>query len=216
MYRAYFYKVVCKRLRTRNTKMQFAHIEAFDRRFIMSAREVQLHHFLGIKGTIIESNLEELELDENNLTICYGKFLCQPDYKQSEEIFNYILLNKKCGLFCITDTDFDDEIIEISYLCYADIKLYERDHLGWIPFAAVIYGEEKAMNYLQKPNSSHAIECTFRSSNNPIILDIFNRAGVFAIKSIEKRIPKNQKITLDNWHTFIDDDRAISTAKKIF
>lgn len=205
-----------KRSRTRNTKMQFAHIEAFDRRFIMSAREVQINHFLGINGTIIENNLDDVELDENNLTICYGKFLCQPNYKQNEEIFNYIQLNKKCGLFCITDTNFDNETIEISYLCYADIKLYDRDHLGWIPFVAAIYGEEKAINTLKSHKGSHAIECTFRISNDPIILDIFNRLGVFAIKSIEKRIPKNQKVTLDNWHTFIDDDRAISTAAKIF
>lgn len=201
----------------RNTKMQFAHIEAFDGHFIISAKEAQIYHNLGIDCTTIESDLENLDFDESNLTICYGKFLCQPEYKQSKEILNYILLNKKCGLFCITDTHFDNKTLEIGYLCYADIKLYERDHLGWIPFVAAIYGEEKTINHLKNQNNSHASECTFRSrDHSPIILDIFNRAGVFAIKSIEKRIPKDTKITLDNWHTFVDDERAISTAKKIF
>lgn len=196
--------------------MQFAHIERFNRRFIISAAEVQIDHILGLSCEIVENNLENLTLDESNLTICYGKFLCQPDLCQSKEIFKYINLNKNSGLFCITNTDFDNKRIEINYLSYADIKLYERDYLGWIPFAAVIYGEEKTLDYIKNRKSKHSIECTFRISKDPIILDIFNRSGVFAIKSIERRIPKGQRISLENWKTFVDDDRAISTAKKIF
>lgn len=195
--------------------MQFVHFEAFENRhFLMSAEEISIHHQLGIDCEIKESNLEDLDFDDN-FNICYGKFLCQPD-KKNEDILKYINLNKRCGLFCIIDTNIDKRTIEISYLCYADIKLYERDHLGWIPFAAVIYGEEKAINHIKNRNNSHATECTFRIGKDPIIIDILNRSGVFAIKSIENRIPKTQQITLENWLSFVDDERAISTAHKIF
>ncbi|KGQ44612.1 hypothetical protein JP28_03845 [Gallibacterium anatis] len=197
--------------------MQFVHLEAFENHhFLMSVNEVYIHHHLGIDCKIEESKLEDLDLDENNLTICYGKFLCQPEHKKNEDIFKYINLNKRCGLFCIVDTNIDSRTIEISYLCYADIKLYERDNLGSIPFSAVICGEEKAINHIKNKKGSHAIECTFRRSEDPIILDVFNRLGVFAIKSIENRISKKQKITLENWLSFVDDERAISTAHKIF
>lgn len=197
--------------------MQFVHFEAFENRhFLMSAEEISIHHQLGIDCEIKESNLEDLDFDENNFTICYGKFLCQPEHKENADILKYINFNKRCALFCIIDTNFDKRSIEISYLCYADIKLYERDHLGWIPFAAVIYGEEKAINLIKNRNSSHSTECTFRIGKDPIIIDILNRSGVFAIKSIEKRIPKKQQITLENWLSFVDDERAISTAKNIF
>lgn len=197
--------------------MQFVHFEAFENRhFLMSAEEISIHHQLGIDCEIKESNLENLDLD-NNFTICYGKFLCQPEHKKNENILKYINLNKKCGLFCIIDTNIDKRTIEISYLCYADIKLYERDHLGWIPFSALIYGEEKAINHIKnRSNSRNATECTFRIGKDPIIIDIFNRSGVFAIKSIENRIPKTQQITLENWLSFVDDERAVSTAKNIF
>ncbi|GAB1672330.1 hypothetical protein [Mannheimia haemolytica] len=196
--------------------MQFAHIEAFERRFIISAAEAQIHQIFGIDCSIIENNLEDLVLDENDLTICYGKFLCQPEFSQRENWLDYIDINKNKAMFCVVNKDFDKKSIEISYLSYAAIKLYNRDHLGFIPFAAAIYGEEKALRHIQYRKTSQAVECTFRMGKDPIILDIFNRSGVFAIKSIEKRIPKGRKISLDNWLTFVDDDRAISTAAKIF
>ncbi|MBR0574474.1 MULTISPECIES: hypothetical protein [Pasteurellaceae] len=197
--------------------MQFALKPAFDSQFIFSAYEFQIEYHLGVDEKLICNDLNSLDFsDDCELTIVYGKFLCQPEHKENNLILEDILRNKNKGLFCIVDDSrLDKKEIEIGYFAYKDIKLYEREPLGYVPFSMLIYGEEKAINKIKKGRKTQSIEASFRyNEEDPIVLNFYNRLGVFAMKSVEKRI--KQPLTIDNWLQFVDDERALRVAKSIY
>lgn len=194
--------------------MQFAHINMLDRHYVMSAKEQTLFEKLGLEAQFTGSDFDTLTLDDKPYQLVYGKFICQAGNKDDKRMPDYITLNKGCGLFCITDYHLEKRTAELAYLIYEDIKLYEPDHLGWYPFAALIKAEDKVIEAINK-TASFALECSFLHPDMEIILNLVNRAGLFALKTIEKGIATEVTLTKDNWLDYIDDARALAIAATI-
>ncbi|MGG5276279.1 hypothetical protein [Pseudomonas syringae pv. coryli] len=85
-----------------------------------------------------------------------------------------------------------------------------------IPFSAVIQAPSEVITKIGAKNSVQAVTAFLRLQHDMTALDnIFNRSGLMAFKGIERR-QRDEEVSLSNWKTFADPDRAARTAQRIF
>lgn len=104
-------------------------------------------------------------------------------------------------------------------IAFHDVEAYVYSH-GYpastkIPFSAVIQAPSEVITKIGAKNSVQAVTAFLRLQHDMTALDnIFNRRGLMAFKGIERR-QRDEEVSLSNWKTFADPDRAARTAQRI-
>lgn len=181
--------------------MQYALMKVSNTKVLIDALE--LHAITNHKDQI----QDVAEADEENLPfkIVYGSYL--PQYGQSiEDATEAMIQSNHHWLGYVRD----NQCFKIGL---TELKTYEAVPKGktfYIPFSALV-----STNVDVNKNSRKAISAFLRYSNIRPDENILNRKGFFAINAQENRI-KHRNVTQKNWLEFIDDDRAILSASKIY
>lgn len=105
-------------------------------------------------------------------------------------------------------------------IAFHDVEAYSPHSHGKhgsprIPFSAVIQAPSEVVDKIGAKGSVQAVTAFLRLQHDMTALDnIFNRRGLMAFKGIERR-QRDEEVSLANWKTFADPDRAARTAQRI-
>lgn len=180
--------------------MQYAIIKLANIKVLIDALELQ-------SLQIHKNEIFDVEEDEENLPmkIVYGAYL--PQYSETPQQAIQSMTNANHHWLGYVSKN------QCFKVGLTELKTYNPVSIGqtfYIPFAALV-----STNVNVNKNSKKAISAFLRYGNKPVDENIINRKGIFAINAQENRI-KNRTVTQENWLEFVDDNRAILSATKIY
>lgn len=181
--------------------MQYAIIKLANIKVLIDALELQ-------SLQIHKNEIFDVEDDdEENLPmkIVYGAYLPQYSETSHQAIESMVKANRHWLGYVSKNQCFKIGLTELK--TYDPVSLAQT---FYIPFAALV-----STNVNVNKNSKKAISAFLRYSDKPVDENIINRKGIFAINAQENRI-KNRIVTQENWLEFVDDNRAILSATKIY
>lgn len=189
-------------------EMQYALLQIAEDQFvILDADEFEiLDRFMSAKDKkLAVPEFEKIEPEEDSeLVIAYGVLIPQDgseDKDWSTELLRY--LNYGFGTL-------ESEKLYVS--AYSDFQLYEEDKFYGrnIPVALLL---DTAMDFTVEKDFGFGYSTFLLYEGMNLLDNIINRDFLFCIGGIEKI---DEKITEDNWKSFIQKENLMNIAKRLF
>ncbi len=182
--------------------MQYALIEVS----AGQCRIIDAHEYQSL--TTHGDDIKDMDEDEDSMPykIVYGSYKTQPEYRG--DTVSITLQMEECKGYRLGYVTGD--VCRSIELC--DLRVYspiERRSFD-MPFAALIrtFVDVRAGN-------TQAITAFLRYAQQMTPgTNVINRSGLFAMKDQERRVPKGELVTPNNWLRFVDEERALRAAQK--
>lgn len=184
--------------------MQYALFKMSDDQFILldacEQRDIDLHHDSIVDGAKPADDVFEL---------AYGAYLPQPSQADDEALG---AAKAASGFWMGTVNGALCDVVGLE-----DVEFFPAvtiGHSSKIPFAALICINASTRDRIQL-DSRRALTCFVRyESQMTPATNVLNRAGIFAIKSLVKRL--DAPLTKANWRDQVDSERVLRHASKVF